>query len=125
LRQGVNSYSARTSARIRRASGRYLGFDDAQSLRRAPRFPNYVWLAMIILTVAALAYSVYTRAREQEREARNSYNETSAQVENAKSVNKQIKNQTDRIKQNPEAAAQAAQSQARMLRRNEVVVSLK
>jgi cell division protein FtsB len=125
LRQGVNSYSARTSARIRRASDSYIGFDDAQSLRRGPRFPNYVWLAMIILTVAGLAYSVYTRAREQEREARNSYNETSAQVENARSVNTQIKNQTDRIRQNPEAAAQAAQSQSRMIRRNEVVVSLK
>jgi cell division protein FtsB len=94
-------------------------------LRRAPRFPNYGWLAMIILTVAALAYSVYTRAREQEREARNSYNETSAQVENVKSANKRIKDQTTSIRQNPEAAAQAAQNQSRMLRRNEVVVSIR
>jgi hypothetical protein len=92
-------------------------------LRQAPRFPNYVWLAMIILAIAALSYSVYTRAREQEREARDSYNETSAQVENAKSVNKQIKDQTTRIRKNPESAAQAAQSQSRMIRRNEVVVS--
>jgi hypothetical protein len=78
---------------------------------------------MIILTVAALAYSVYTRAREQEREARNSYNETSAQVENVKVANKRIKDQTNRIKQDPEAAAQAAQIQSRMLRPNEIVVS--
>jgi hypothetical protein len=78
---------------------------------------------MIILTVAALAYSVYTRAREQEREARNSYNETSAQVENVKVANKRIKDQTNRIRQDPEAAAQAAQIQSRMLRPNEVVVS--
>jgi cell division protein FtsB len=80
---------------------------------------------MIILTIAALSYSVYTRAREQEREAKDSYNETSAQVENAKSVNKRIKDQTTRIRQNPEAAAQAAQNQSRMIRPNEVVVSLR
>ena len=121
MKQAVNSYSARTSASVRP-----VGFDGVAGLRRrASRFPDYVWLAMIILTISALSYSAYTRAREQEREARDSYNETSAQVENAKSVNKQIKDQTTRIRQNPEAAAQAAQNQSRMIRRNEVVVSLK
>jgi hypothetical protein len=40
-------------------------------------------------------------------------------------MNKQIKEQTTRIRQNPEAAAQAAQNQSRMIRRNEVVVSLR
>jgi hypothetical protein len=80
---------------------------------------------MIILTISALSYSVYSRAREQEREAKDSYNETSARVENAMSVNKQIKDQTTRMKQNPGAAAQAAQNQARMIRRNEVVVSIR
>jgi hypothetical protein len=120
LKQVVNSYSARTSA-----NARYMGFDGAGTMRRAPRFPNYVWLAMIILTISALSYSAYSRAREHEREARNSYNETSAQVENAKSMNKQIKDQTNRIRQNPETAAQAAQNQLRLIRRNEVVVSLK
>ena len=80
---------------------------------------------MVILTIAALSYSAYSRAREQEREARDSYNETSARVETAKSVNNQIKDQTTRIKQIPGAAAQAAQNQSRMIRRNEVVVSLR
>jgi cell division protein FtsB len=120
LKQEVNLYSARLSASVRSYS-----FDRSRTLRRTPRFPNYGWLAMIILTVAALAYSVYTRAREQEREAKNSYNETSAQVENVKSVNKMIKAQTTSIRQNPEAAAQAAQNRSRMLRPNEVVVSIR
>jgi hypothetical protein len=103
-----------------------MGFDGAAGLlRRAPRLPNYVWLAMIILTISALCYSAYTRAREHEREARESYNETSARVENAKRANMRIKDQTNRIRQNPEAAAQAAQNQSRMIRRNEVVVSLR
>jgi cell division protein FtsB len=121
LKRGVNSYSARTSA-----SFRPMGYDGASGLlRRAPRFPNYVWLAMIILAISALCYSAYSRAREQEREAMESYNETSSRVESAKSLNKRIKDQTIRVRQNPEAAAQAAQNQSRMIRRNEVVVSLK
>ena len=80
---------------------------------------------MIILTISALCYSVYSRAREQEREARESYNETRARVENVKSVNRRIEDHTTSIRQNPEAAAQAAQNQSRMIRRNEVVVSLR
>ena len=120
MKQAVNSYSARISAKFRP-----VGFDGARTLRRAPRFPNHVLLAMIILAISALSYSAYSRAREQEREARDSYNETSARVENAKSMNKQIKDQTTRIRQNPEAASQAAQNQSRMIRRNEVVVSLR
>lgn len=120
MKRAVNSYSARTSASIRPA-----GFDGARAIWRALRFPNYVWLAMIILTISALSYSAYSRARVQEREARDSYNETAARVENAKVINKQIKDQTIRIRQNPEAAAQAAQNQLRLIRRNEVVVSIR
>ena len=102
-----------------------MGFDGTRILGRIPRFPNYVWLAMIILTISALSYSAYSRAREQEREAKDSYNETSTKVENAKSMNRQIKEQTTRIRQNPEVAAQAAQNQLRLIRRNEVVISLR
>ena len=120
MKREVNLYSARLSASVRP-----FGLDSARSLRGAPRFPNYGWLAMIILTIAALSYSVYTRAREQEREARDSYNETSAQVENAKNMNRRIGDKTNRIKQNPEAAAKAAQRQTRMVGPNEVVVSLR
>ncbi len=120
MKQAVNSYSTRTSVRVRS-----VGFEGARSLWWMPRFPNYVWLAMIILAISALSYSAYSSAREQEREARDSFNETSARVENAKNANRQIKEQTTRIKQNPEVAAQAAQNQLRLIRRNEIVVSLR
>ena len=121
MKQAVNSYSARTSAGVSP-----LGFDGAIGLRRrSPRFPNYVWLAMVILTISALSYSAYSRAREQEREARDSYNETSERVENVKSMNKQIKEQTIRIRQNLEVVAQVAQNQSRMIWCNEVVVSFR
>lgn len=120
MKQAVNLYSTRTSAGVRSA-----GFGATWALSWAPRFPNYVWLAMIILTISALSYSAYSGAREQEREARNSYDETSARVENTRNANRQIEEQTARIKQNPETAAQAAQNQLRLIRRNEVVVSLR
>jgi cell division protein FtsB len=90
-----------------------------------PKIPNYVWLAMIILAVSALSYSAYDKAREQEREAQASYHQTSTRVENARSVNRQIKEQTRRIRQNPRTAAQAAQDKLRLVRPNEIVVSLR
>ncbi len=120
MKRVVNSYSARATAKVR-----YFGFDGAGALSRVPRFPNYVWLAMIILTVSAFSFSAYSRARQKEAEARDSYNETSTRVETAKSLNRQIKQQTTRIRQNPEVAAQAAQNQLRLIRRNEVVISLR
>lgn len=78
---------------------------------------------MIILAVGALSYTAYTNSRDLEREARSAYIELSERVENVKNENKRIKDQTQRIKQNPVAAASAAQNQTRMIRRNEVVVS--
>ncbi len=102
-----------------------MGFDATRPMWLMPRFPNYVWLAMIILTISALSYSAYSHAREQEREARTSYNETSAKVEDARWTNRRIKEQTTRIRENPEVAAQAAQNKLRLIRRNEVVVTLR
>lgn len=80
---------------------------------------------MIILAISALSYSAYTKSREQEREAQTSYNQTSTRVEDARIANREIKGQTQRIRQNPQAAAQAAQEKLRLVRRNEVVVSLR
>ncbi len=120
MKQAVNSYSVGTLARVYSPA-----IDVVRPLWWIPRIPNYVWLAMIIMTISALSYSAYSRAREQEREARNSYSRTSTRFENARNVNQQIKAQTERIRQNPHTAAQVAQDQLRLIRRNEVVVSLR
>jgi hypothetical protein len=90
-----------------------------------PRIPDFVWLAMIILAIGALSYSAYNRSNQQEQEALDSYNNTAVRVENAKNLNRQIKEQTARIRQNPQVSAQSAQDQLRLLRHNEVVVSLR
>ena len=120
MKQAVNSYSIRASVRTYPAVR-----DVVRPLWWIPRIPNYVWLAMIVLTIAALSYSAYDRARQQEREARDSYQQTSTRVENARSANQQIKAQTERIRQNPGTAAQSAQNQLRLIRHNEIVVSLR
>jgi hypothetical protein len=93
--------------------------------RKMPRIPNFVWLAMVILAIAALSYSAYNRSRQQEQEARASYNETAARVQNTRVTNRRIKEQTARIRQNPTASAEKAQEQMRLLRRNEIVVSVR
>ena len=93
--------------------------------RKMPRIPNFVWLAMIVLAITALSYSAYNRSRQQEEEARASYNETATRVQNTRLTNRRIKEQTARIRQNPLASAEKAQEQMRLLRPNEIVVSVR
>jgi hypothetical protein len=90
-----------------------------------PRIPNYVWLAMVILTIAALSYTAYDRGRTIEYEAQASYNRTSSQVENARNANNQIREKTTRIRRTPAVAEQYAQDKLRLVRSNEVVVTLR
>lgn len=120
MKQEVNSYSVRTYART---YDRALGATRSFSMR--PRVPNFVWMAMIVLAVAALSYSAYSKSRGQERAAKDSYEQTAARVENAKSANRHTRAQTARIKQNARTAAAAAQSQLGYVRRNEVVVAVR
>jgi hypothetical protein len=80
---------------------------------------------MVILTLGAFSYSAYTRASRQEHSALASYQQTATRVEEAKLANQQIKAQTERIRMNPRVSAQSAQDQLRLVRRNEVVVSLR
>jgi cell division protein FtsB len=113
-----NSYPVRTISR---------GYITDAGLRDAwwiPEIPNYVWLAMIILAVSALSISTLMRSQAQEREAKASYTSVKTRLENAKGINRQIKEQTQRIKNNPEVAAQAAQDELRLLRPNEIVVAV-
>lgn len=120
MKQEVNSYSVRTYART---YSRALDLTRSTSMR--PRVPNFVWLAMIVLAIAALSYSAYSKSREQERAAQDSYQQTAARVENARNVNQQMRERTMRIKQNARTAAQAAQNHLGYVRRNEVVVSVR
>jgi hypothetical protein len=90
-----------------------------------PRIPNFVWLAMIVVAIGALSYSAYTRSDRQEQQAMTSYNETATRVDEVKSRNQRIREQTERIRKNPQTSIQSTQRQLRLLRPNEVVVSLR
>ena len=119
MKQVANSYSAWTISAVNNApetAVRYFWW--------IPRIPNYVWLAMIILTVTALSVSTLVRSQEQEREARASYSYLKTRVENAKNVNLQIREQTEQIKNNPQTAARLAQYQLRLVRSNEIVIAV-
>lgn len=121
MKRAGTSYAAKTYA----AKGYSSSLTGARVAWRMPRIPNFVWLAMIILAISALSYSAYNRSRQQEEEARASYNETAMRVEDVKTTNRRIKEQTARIRQNPSISAQKAQDQLRLMRRNEIVVSLR
>jgi len=89
-----------------------------------PEIPNYVWLAMIILAVSALSISTLVRSQSQEREARASYSSVKTRLESTKGINQQIREQTLRLNNDPQVAVQAAQSQLRLVRPNEIVVAV-
>lgn len=121
MKREANSYSTRTVAAVAYAPT----ITNIRLFWWIPRIPNFVWLAMIVLTISALSVSVLVRSFEQEREAMNSLNITKMRVENAKGINQQIREKTDRIRNNPEVAANAAQTQLRLIRKNEIVVAVR
>ena len=119
MKRVANSVSARTVSAVN-----YVPTAVTRYLVWVPEIPNYVWLAMMILTISALSVSTLMRSQGQEREARASYMHTKTRVENARSVHQQIREQTEQIKNNPRAAAQVAQDQLRLVRKNEIVVGV-
>lgn len=129
MKRVANSYSAKNrSAQAIAVRGRALPIgtrtaDKAKAGTWVPHVPNYVWLAMIVLTFTALSVSTFMRAQDAEREAVQSHAVVSSRAENVKVANKQLKQQTEQIKNNPRVAEQAAQKQLRVLRSNEVVVA--
>ena len=124
MKRAINSNAVKTYAARSYAAASTVGA-GSRTAWMFPHIPNFVWLAMIIMAIGALSYSAYNRSNQQEQEALESYNYTAARVEDAKSLNLQIKEQTERIRQNPQVSAQTAQDRLRLVRRNEVVVSLR
>ncbi len=88
-----------------------------------PAIPGVAWLAMVALAFMALSFTVYLRAQGAEQEAAKSHAVIASRVEEARAANKQIKQQTDKIKNDPAVKAQKAQEQMRKLRPNEIVVA--
>jgi hypothetical protein len=79
---------------------------------------------MIILALFALSVSTLMRSREQEKEARASYIYTQTRIENARGLERDLKERTGQIRNDRRVAAQVAQDQLRLVRANEVVVAV-
>lgn len=120
MKRVANSYSAKSISAVN-----YAPVTTVRYHWWIPRIPNYVWLAMIILTLTALSISTFVRSQQQEREAKASYSYIKTQVENARSVNRQIREQTEQIRNNSRVAAHVAQTQLHLVRPNEIVIAVK
>ena len=118
----VNNSSSRSVMALRYGGGRPV--TPAEYLSFIPRIPNFVWLAMMILTVVALSISTLTRSLEQEREARASYSYTQDRVDRARGINRSLRERTVQIKSDRRVAVQVAQDQLHLVRANEVVVAV-
>ncbi len=129
MKRALNSYSARTaSAQAVAIRTRPTSFEDRSSIGARvegwiPAIPAYAWLGMVAMAFLALSFTVYFRAQVAAKEAAKSHAVIVSRVEEARAANKQIKQQTEKIKTDPVVKAQKAQEQMRTLRPNEIVVA--
>ena len=119
MRRGANSYAIRSiGAEISPAES--LGW----VLARVVRVPNHAWLALILLTCAALSVSTVMTARDRERQAETDRGYTEQRVLAAREMNANIRRQTVRLQTDARLAEQVAQERLRLVRSDEVVVSI-
>lgn len=88
-----------------------------------PSISNHAWLAMLALAFMALSLTVFFRAQGAEQEAAKSHALTATRAEDARTANKQLKFQAEKIKTDPVVKARKAQEQMRQVRSNEIVVA--
>jgi cell division protein FtsB len=88
-----------------------------------PAIPNYVWLAMILLTATLLSISTLLRSRSQMQTAQRVHAATESRLVQVQSTNDAIKNQTVQLRTNRRAAAQTAQTQLHYVKHNEIVIA--
>ncbi len=119
MRRGANSYAIRSiGAEISPAES--LGW----VLARVGRVPNHAWLALILLTCAALSVSSVMTARDRERQAKADRGYTEQRVLAARQINGNIRQQTVRLQSDAKLAEQVAQERLRLVRSDEVVVAI-
>ncbi|MEK7833794.1 MAG: hypothetical protein AAB401_22090 [Acidobacteriota bacterium] len=126
MKRVANSYSARNNSVALRANATTFGERTSVGARVEnwiPSIPNHAWLAMLALAFMALSLTVLFRAQGAEQEAVKSHAQTVAHAEDARTINKQLKAQTEKIKTDPTVKARKAQEQMRQVRSNEIVVA--
>lgn len=94
----------------------------ARALWQAVQLPNYVWLGMVILAMAALSVTTLVRGREAARTAQVSYAARQQQLQAAESVNAQLRQEVGALKQNPNAIEREARRRLNYVAANEIVI---
>ncbi|MFN0109909.1 MAG: hypothetical protein ACKVZH_13730 [Blastocatellia bacterium] len=125
MKQLASSYSARNhSVALRTQAAPFGGLTKVGDRVEnwIPSISNVAWLGMIALAFLALSLTVLYRAQGTEQEAAKSHAATLTRAEDARSTNRQIKAQTEKIKTDPAVKVRKAQEQTRQLRSNEIVV---
>lgn len=126
LKRVANSYSARNNSVAVRAHTAPFGGRSSVGARVEswiPSIPNYAWLAMLTLALLTLSLTTFLRAQGAEQEAVKSHALTLTRAEDARAVNRQIKSQTEKIKNDPAVRVRKAQEQTRGVRSNEIIVA--
>ncbi|MBI1763679.1 MAG: septum formation initiator family protein [Acidobacteria bacterium] len=88
-----------------------------------PTVPNAVWLAMILLAVSLLAVSTLARSRGQMMAMKTKHAVTQNRLTAAQNANDELKAQTQQLRTNARAVAQAAQTQLHLVKSNEIVIA--
>lgn len=125
MKQLASSYSARNnSVALRTQTAPFGGLTKVGDRVEnwIPSISNVAWLGMIAMAFLALSLTVLYRAQGAEQEAAKSHAATQTRAEDARSTNRQIKTQTEKIKTDPAVKVRKAQEQTRQLRSNEIVV---
>lgn len=88
-----------------------------------PTIPNSVWLAMLLLATSLLAFSTLVRARGQVATVKTKHAVTQNRLVETQNTNAELKAQTQQLRTNVRAAAQAAQTQLHLVKPNEIVIA--
>ena len=96
----------------------------AEVKRRGGVIPSWVIFGMIILGTLAVCVTVNMRTRAKMISASESFAKMKTDVENLRSNNLVLREQVDKLKNDPRVIESAARSRLNMVRPNEIVVPM-
>jgi len=92
--------------------------------RRDFSIPSWVVFCMIMLATFAVCATVTMRTHAGMRSAEGEFRQVSAEVETLRDRNSRLRQQVERLKDDPRAIESAARERLNMVRANEVVVPI-
>jgi cell division protein FtsB len=117
--RAVPSFTRATTAR---ELSRELVGTRTEVRKRGGIIPSWVIFGTIILATFALCVSVTMRAQAEMRVASQTYERTSADVEQLRNSNSALETEVRRLKTDSRAIESAARARLNMIRSNEIVV---